>query len=225
MNNRDVLHLGPVASTTGLARWRRGEVRIETIRCDENSGHQRGGKRIGHLSVDLPEARLDDFLWTWYSDCLIQERVEKIFRRVGITGYELRPARLYSRDKPVLKPAFQELIVTGWAGVARRESGIKLISECRSCGHRVYSCFTDPAQLIDWSQWDGSDFFMVWPLPRFIFATSRAVSILRDEEFSGLALEAIQNLKCGPDTLTPGGLLYWMPEDRARQVARGLDIL
>ena len=43
--------------------------------------------------------------------------------------------------------------------------------------------------LIDASKWDGSDFFMVWPLPLFIFVTDRVVRAIHDSRLTGGVLK------------------------------------
>ena len=54
-----------------------------------------------------------------------------------------------------------------------------------------YSDFTNPEFLIDESQWDGSDFFMVWPLPRFIFVSNRGPRLICRHELTGCVLETV----------------------------------
>jgi hypothetical protein len=39
--------------------------------------------------------------------------------------------------------------------------------------------------LIDPAAWDGSDLFIVWPLPLFRFAGERLANILREEKLPG----------------------------------------
>jgi hypothetical protein len=46
------------------AEWTEDAVHLETVICPANPGHQRGGRRIGQLSVDLPLDFERDFIWT-----------------------------------------------------------------------------------------------------------------------------------------------------------------
>jgi hypothetical protein len=141
-----------------------------------------------------------------------------------ITGYELKAVRTYFRDRLVPTPQFWELVVTGWGGIAAGHSGIGLLSECDYCGHRVYSCFDRPQELIDPSQWDTSDIFMVWPLPRYIFVTNNVQRIIAHYQLSGIEVIPLAKLDCRGGTLTPGRLSYWMPYARAQKIGTALDI-
>jgi len=220
--NRNFWLLNPPESVRYRAAWRAGEVDTETVYCTKYPGHQRSGRRFDPLSVNVRGDSLPDFVWTWYSECLIQDSVQRVFREEGLRGYELKPVRMYLNDVSISTPTFWELVVTGWGGVASPESGVRLVSECPYCRHRVYSCFNDPKQLIDWSKWDGSDFFMIWPLPRFIFVSDKVAKLV-SQRFSGAELQAFDEIRCGK-TLTPGRLSYWMPEPRAREIGEPLDI-
>jgi hypothetical protein len=81
----------------------------------------------------------------------------------------------------------------------------------------------DPSNLIDWEQWDGSDFFMVWPMPRFVFISNRVASFIQEEEISGVQVVQVSNLR-PTRGFSPGGLRIWMDDDRARLLGQPLDI-
>ncbi len=210
-------------STRGLAEWAKGEVGFESRVCPVDPDH-RGGKRARDLSVVLTSTRVHDFVWTWYSECLVQDHVLEIFRGAGLTGYEIKPVKARFRhplaDPP---PRLWELVVTGWGGHAPPESGIRLERSCPGCAYRHYSGCTDLTRLIDASAWDGSDFFMVWPLPKFIFVTDRVAQTIRTHNLRGSRLVPLGDLDCG-DGFTPGGLRYYVPEERARQLGEPLGI-
>jgi hypothetical protein len=78
--------------------------------------------------------------------------------------------------------------------------------------------------MFDASQWDGSDVFMIWPLPKFLFVTERVAQILTACQVSGVELVPIQELQMGNDGLAPGRLSYIMPENRAAAFGKSLDI-
>jgi hypothetical protein len=214
----------------GNAEWERGAVELDTIHCPLDDGHQRAGKRLSNLTVVLPSARIGDVVWTWYSECLITDRVAGLFKEEGFSGYELEPVTV-SRVRRKVKvaedlPRLWELTVLGWGGVAPPESGIKLVESCDGCGDLVYSGYTDPTKLIDPARWDGSDFFMVWPLPRFIFVTQRVRDFVKRMKLKGVKMVTLAELP--PKTimggLGPGRLSMWMPEERARQLGEPLGI-
>jgi len=205
------------------------DVDWETVICPVNDGHQGSGNRITDLSLELPGRAVQDFVWTFLSECLIQDRVLKIFRENGFTGFDVKSAKAVFK-KPVAgrdPPRLWEMVITGWAGLAPPESGIKLIEHCRACGHRVYSACNCPGALINSAQWDGSDFFTVWPLPAYVFVTDRVAQVIRDNRLTGVLLQQPSDLDFFGNLtgrLTPGRLSYWMPAERARELGAALGI-
>lgn len=181
-------HLDSHESTSGHAEWAHDKMDLDQVICPAREGHRREGRRLTDLSVTLPGRKVQDIVWTWYSECLIQDRVLNLFRDNGLTGFEVKPVKSVfkkAREKP---PRLWELVVTGWAGMAPPESGIRLVERCEGCGHTTYSEPSDVTKLISPSQWDGSDFFIVWPLPNFIFVTERVVHVIRDNDLKGVVL-------------------------------------
>ena len=74
-------------------------------------------------------------------------------------------------------------------GGASPESGITMQYYCEACHRAKYTDPNHPELMIDPSQWDGSDLFVIWPLPRFIFVTERVVDLIRNEGYKGLKTE------------------------------------
>jgi hypothetical protein len=172
----------------------------EQIICPLSEGHMRGGDRIGKLAVTLPSPRVGDLIWTWGStECLVRDHVVSRFKEAGFTGFETAPvtvtevggrrdARPQGGDADAQPPRLWEFVVTGWAGEAADESGIRLTEYCEGCKSLTYSAATRPERLIEEAQWDGSDFFIVWPLPKFIFVTERVAELIRAERYTGCQL-------------------------------------
>jgi hypothetical protein len=158
------------------------------------------------------------------SECLVQQRVVELLRHNGVTGYALKEVEAAFERHPMPPPRLWELVVTGWGGVAPPESGVRLLESCSTCGHRVFTAFSDASKLVDPATWDGSDFFMVWPLPRFIFVTEKIARIVRSEELIGVELVEASQLRLQGDTLTPGLLSDWFPRDVAAKLGRAIGI-
>jgi hypothetical protein len=80
-------------------------------------------------------------------------------------------------------PLLWELAVTGWGGIAPESSGVMLdhSASCSECGLLIYTSFTDASRLVDEKQWDGSDIFMVWPLPKFVMVANSVAELIRAE--------------------------------------------
>jgi hypothetical protein len=201
------------------------ESASEVVRCVVNPGHQRRGRRVRDLSVVLPDIGVQDFVWTWYSECLLQDRTLELLRASGFTGFEVKPvaARFETSAKPA--PRLWELVVTGWGGMAAPESGIRLdeSKSCPVCGLLAYTGLNNPSRLIDAAEWDGSDFFMVWPMCRSVFVTQRVVDVIRAHGLTGDGATALARL--APINRLNGGRLRWyFPEKRAREIGEPLGI-
>ena len=209
-------------------------VELEQIVCPANSEHKWGGKRITDLSVVLKKRQTFDVMWTWGSECLIQPRILDAFQQQGFTGFQVNPVHArFKRHFPSAPPRFWELVITGWAGLASPESGIQLDSakSCRDCGKLRYTKAVNYSKIIDERNWDGSDFFIVWPLPKFIFVTDRVREFVQKNDIRLTHFVRPEDLQ--PKTsfeqrvekgFGPGRLSYWMPEDRAHQLGDPLGI-
>ena len=114
--------------------------------------------------------------------------------------------------------------MTGWGGVAPPESGIRLVQHCDACGALRYSGCNNPARIIDVSQWDGNDIFMVWPLPKFIFVTDRVLQMIRINRLRGVVLKSPGELDFHSGGFSPGRLSQNMPDARARKLGEPLGI-
>lgn len=208
----------------GLAEWVHEEMQTETVPCFLDGMHQHPGKRLTDLSVELPGYSAEDFVWTWYSECLIQDHVLHHLRNQGFSGFQVKPVKArFKKNFRVLPPRLWELVITGWGGLAPPESGVRLEQCCNACGHLRYSGFTAPEKIIDESMYDGSDFFIVWPLPNYIFITDRVARALKHIQFTGLSLVALSDLK-PTEGHSPGRLSYVMPEARAKEIGIPLGI-
>ena len=207
-----------------LGTWT-SEIALQQITCRANPDHQRGGRRIGLLSVDIPQTALSaEFVWTWQSDCLIRQDALDRLRTDRATGFETRPVRLIVNGVSI-QHDYQEFVVTGWGGVARSDSGVKILESCSECGYLHYNGVTDWLKVFDPSQWDGADFFMVWPLPRFIFVSEKVTRLFGKIGFGGARLIPIEDLKIDSSGLSPGRVSYWLPDRRIEQLSIDSSIL
>lgn len=210
-----------------LAEWA-PTVGRETVICPRFADHRRPGRRRGKLSVNVPRSNVDDIVWTWYGDCLITEAVVDALRVEGISGYVTKDADATfapsSGGNAVRR--LWELVPTGWGGVAAPGSGVEFdrARSCSVCGMLVYTGMTCPAALFDRNQWDGSDIFIVWPLPRSLIVSDRMAKLLRSREVTGVTLTHLEDLPPTSPILSPGRLSDWMPSDRALQLGAALGI-
>jgi hypothetical protein len=201
------------------------EGAYEIIHCAVDPGHQRGGKRLLDLNVILPDGEVEDFVWTWQSECLVQESALVRLRSSGFTGFEVKPVSARFLKSTQQPPKLWELVLTGWAGLSKPESGIDLdkSKSCEACGHLRYTGLRNPEELIDRSQWDGSDLFMVWPMPRYVFIAERVRDIIREHLITGVQIVPVSEL-AKTDGFSPGRLHYYMSDNRARRLGEPLGI-
>jgi hypothetical protein len=83
----------------------------------------------------------------------------------------------------------------------------------------------EPSRLIDPAAWDGSDLFIVWPLPGYRFASDRLATILRQEKVSGVGLAPAPKLPAERGArVDPATLTACMPKDRARELSQRFGI-
>lgn len=196
----------------------------EIIDCPAKPGHKRARRRE-KLDLVIPCSRPPDFIFTWMSECVVQASALRALKRNQITGFETRLARA-TIEKTQASLDVAELVVTGWGGVADDRSGIREIERCSGCGFVRYSGISDPRHILNPASWDGSDIFMIWPLPLYRFVTEKFVQSVKDSGLSGVSfVQAFPKLKQGVSSgFTPGRLAHYMPLSRARFLGRDLDI-
>jgi hypothetical protein len=201
------------------------DTRLEQITCPADEGHRRGGRRIGDVRATIDPSGIKDFTWTWQNDILASERLLDAFLKHRVTGYEIRPATIsFPKRSTMTPPKLYEVIVTGWGGMPAHAAGLKVNDCCPACGYKEYT-IAEPARLIDRDSWDGSDLFIVWPLPRYHFASDRVASILQVENITGVKLIPAAKIPFAPgEGACPGRLKDWMPASRARALGDRLGI-
>jgi len=202
------------------------KVKKEHKACPITTEHMGGSRRISPLAVKLARnLRGETMIWCWVEGLVIHERVLDGFRQQGFTGYRTREATVRFRDGK-LSNEYHEFIVTGWAGVARAESGVRVKKGCPVCHWKNYTGITTYESLIDWSQWTGDDFFIVWPLPRFILITERVAQWILSHEVKSYRLRGLDDFDqpVGVNGFTVGRLSNYIPEDLAIKYGRPLDL-
>ncbi len=175
----------------GWAEWS-DVVASRRIVCPVDPGHRRSGDRIGNLTIVLPSPSVGDFVWTWYSECLVTERVLTLFREAGLTGFEAKPVvvekvKRVKKEQPVTIPRLWELVITGKGGDAHPDSGIRVIYKCDACGLTRYSSYRDGI-IVNEREWDGSDFFTVNGYPKLILVTERVKDLIVANQLTNCVL-------------------------------------
>jgi hypothetical protein len=191
-----------MARTTALIEWRwRRELAVAVK-------HNRRGEQL---------------IWTWGHQLLVHESLAAEFKKAGLTGYRLKPA-LVRFPFGRWAEEYRELVVAGWAGIAPEASGIHVIKRCPACHPTRYSGLVHPKKLIDWKQWTGEDFFIVWPLGKvYILVTERVAGLLENLKVKSYALER-PNRKWGDFPYEVTRLSVHLPDDVARKYGVPLGI-
>lgn len=74
----------------------------ESIVCPKSVGHQRAGKRLTALYLDVLSSDVVDFSRTMLSDVVITQHALNAFRKAGLTGFDVRPTRIEGDRKSVV---------------------------------------------------------------------------------------------------------------------------
>jgi hypothetical protein len=183
-------------------------------------------RRLDNPTLAVKNTKRDQFMIWLHTGpvVVIHSELVAAFERHGLTGYRSRSATVHFRDGTVSKD-YSQLIVVGWAGVARPESGIRLLEKCPGCGVRRYSGMDNAEELIDWNQWSGEDFFLVWPLPELILVTARVaelLAILKTKSYRLGSLRMYENGNLPPtyQGFTVDRLSRYMPDDVAEKYGK-----
>lgn len=175
--------------------WWSDSVKLSRITCSKTKGHQRAGERITELTVKLPN-NTDNIIWTWYSDCLIDDFVRSLLVENNITGYKLGKVNI-ERDKRKGKKActnLYELIVTGNAGNIHPTSGYKILEICEQCGVKKIQPFIN-GLIVNNDTWDHSDIFIVKEYPKFILVTEKVKDLLEKNEITSCVFIPTDQIK------------------------------
>lgn len=163
-----------------------------------------------------------DMIWTYPTHCFISERLLGLFKDEGLTGFETKSAnmKLVFEHDPADR-IFHQLIVTGWGGVADPRSGIVQVPSDRS--KHAYSTPTDSSFIFDESQWDGSDFFLIFPLTGSRFVSARVIGLLEKFKVKYYTSKPIANY-LGATEIYPAPLRCYYSDERALELGGKLGI-
>ena len=186
------------AATYGLAEWSKKAVGLSIGRM----GLSRGDPRVD-LTIVLPSPKVGDFVWTWYSDCIVPDRTLALFRAAGFSGFDVRPVHVEkTRGRKRLTeaaiPPLWELVIKGKGGDAARESGIRVIGRDDS-GEPRYSSFCNGI-VVDEANWDGSDLFTINGYPHHLLVTERVKELIIARELTNCTLVPSHELQWGLGT-------------------------
>lgn len=161
----------------------------EAIRCPEHEDHQRAGRRIGKLKINIIGKKKRDFYWTFLSECVINDKTLNILKENNITGFNIKSVESSNNQLKLW-----ELIVIGSGGEAHKNSGIYLKELCENCHLKIYSAFENGI-IVDDNNWDGSDIFTIVGYPRYLLISEKLKSLILKYKLKGVVLIPSNNLK------------------------------
>ena len=194
------------------------KLKTTTKPCSFDPSHNILERWERPLEVIAPVRPFTDFEWTVYGDLIVTNDVKTVLIEAGFTGVRFRQVNFFSSSKSPFGRDSVELEVIGWGGRARKESGIEILEECPGCRRREYLGYEHPSMLFNASEWDGSDVFMIWPMPRVIFITDTVRRSILNWKFSGVKFVEISAFRTPAAGFTPPSLESIFDEDRARQI-------
>ena len=216
--------LRPPESERCLVTWAPNRVTVrEEISCPIDPGHARIGRFFSDLDVVVPCSPAADFLFTWVSQCLLQIHVIAAMEEANLTGFWTRPAKAVLK-KTGFSIGVRQLGVCGWGGIVSPESGIRMDESCPGCGFTHWSELTNPEHLIQPRNWDGSDIFIIWPMPTYIFVSERVFKLYKENGFKGATFSKTFPEMSNGIGYSPQRLSKWMPEERAHEIGDPLGI-
>jgi hypothetical protein len=197
------------------ASWTEASVDFATIGCPINPMHTSVNRTIkGSPSAVLESGKRGDVAWTGYGDLLIGRRMLELLHKERLSGFVVRSVNMVNGQE------MYWLQASGWAGMAATDSTIYREYYYKCCGHVHYKIIAAPPRIVEPSRWDGSDFFIVWPMPMYIFVTERIVNLLSEWDIRGVAYVPETHAVRRSDSFSPGKLSDYM--DGHLALSRGL---
>ena len=194
-------------------------MKLDTVLCAHDPRHTTRHRWNKPLKVVGPVIPGTDFEWTVYLDLIVNREIVESLKNMGFSGMRFLPVEFYTTTQTPFGREAYELNVTGWGGTALPASGIRVLNECPACKRQVFSEFANPSKLFNFDEWDGSDFFIIWPMPRFIMITGRVRDHILEKGYSGVKITPVDRLqKSIAGGFTPGHIGDWFDERRAKEI-------
>jgi hypothetical protein len=206
----------------GHAWWAGNKYELHVRRIDERRRVYSCHREELKVAIPSPSA-VGDFVWTWYSECLVTQKVLYAFRGNDLTGYVVRPLahvrfKRESKRKKTDVPTLWELEVFGDGGPPSKDSGSIRLTEPDDIGISKYSSWKS-GLLVDEQAWDGSDFFTLDGWRRYIIVSERVKDLIVREHFSNCALVPVENIRWPSTSITPEEMLRMKESGELKRIA------
>ena len=140
------------------------------------------------------------------TNTLVSAKFRDAVKEANLTGLEFYPILGYKTKGR--KQGYQEMIrlcreefqfkavyVTGKGGSIAQTSGVQLVKSCDVCGWREWT-LPEHGIVIDESQWDGSDFFLLEDMGG-VYMTERAAKVLDQADLSNFFAQLTTDYRPG----------------------------
>jgi hypothetical protein len=169
------------------------------------------------LTIEAPRDRSLNFLWTWYSDLLVNQTARELLDRNSVSGCAFRRVVVTDRSSSISTVAplcLWELEVTGFGGFVNARVGAEVENACEECSAYSFRMEGPFSNLIDVEKWDGSDIFSIWPFPSIRICTMRVVEVIGSGHMTGVVAIPIEEF--GVSKISRFRQVF--PQPRSRQV-------
>ena len=191
-------------------------ARLQTRPCEADPTHAADSCWLRPLQVQGPVVPHTDFEWSVYSNLIVSSEIARGLKDAGFTGAAFFDVDFFSTTETPFGRDSVELLACGWGGMASKESGVRVTEECEFCGRQVFSGATDKSKLFDIDAWDGSDFFVIWPLRKFFMVTEAVAEYIADHDYTGVKAVPLSELPLltikGFEGFSPGSVKSWRDE-------------
>lgn len=187
VNMKSYYLFAPPESRDQLADFGKRFAQWERIPCPISTEHLAKQRRSGTLHHFVKHNSRDELI-IWGQEIAVHWEALRRIEAEGFTGFRTQEAKVTFRDG-VTSDEYREFIVTGWAGVSPPESGVHVLESCSACKWKNYSPITNFEKIIDWTQWTGEDFFIVWPFSGHKLCTKRVADWLKSSGLRSFAIE------------------------------------
>lgn len=177
----------------------------ESITCPLFDGHQRAGRRITKLQVDIVAKQITDFSTTILPYFVISDHALKVLNSAKLTGFRVDPVIVCeipnSMERDAI-PKLWELIATGDGGYASSASRITAKEKCDACGYTRYSAYEYGIE-VDEGSYDGSDFFTVREYPSVLLVNEKSRKVIETAGLTGCTFVETSKLEWPKGVVKP----------------------
>ena len=146
-----------------------------------------------------------------------------------ISGVEYFPAYASPTAKHAVNTErYWQLLAAGWGGVIPQE-GMQCSEEHAGKRYRRYSGISNNLPFFEPTEWDGSDFFRVWPIPSDLFVTKNVAELfqewkIEDVDFISLSEFKLPEIAGKVVDVRVQPLMCYLPPKLGEEIGRPLGI-